>query len=64
MKQIERRVTRMEKKMPVPDCGHKMAFLRDPTEEELERKRKEIDECPQCHKGGKHLIVILKSFGS
>jgi len=62
MKAIERRLGRLEEKVPVPDCGHQMAFFRDPTEEELEKVRKELNECPQCSKGGKPLIVILKSF--
>ena len=63
MKSIERRLGHLEEKVPLPDCGHKLAFLREPTEEEVETVRKEIDECPQCSKGGKPLIVILKRFG-
>ena len=62
MKAIERRLGRLEEKVPLPDCGHQMAFFRDPAEEELEKVRKEKDNCPQCSKGGKPLIVILKSY--
>jgi len=63
MKSIERRLGHLEEKVPLPDCGHKLAFLREPTEEEVETVRKEIDECPQCSKGGKPLVVIFHTFG-
>ena len=63
MRSIERRLDRLEEKILVPDCGHKMVFLRDSMEEEIEKVRKEIDGCSQCSKGDKPLIVIFKSFG-
>jgi len=63
MRSLERRVDRLEEKILVPDCGHTMAFLVDATEEEAANKRKEFDECPQCRKGGRPLIVNLLHFG-
>ena len=63
MRGIERRLDHLEEKVPVPACGHKMTFLRDPTEEEVAKVRKEFDECPQCSKGGKPLIVRCLTFG-
>ncbi len=68
MRSIERRLDRLEAKIPAPDCGHgigKMLFLVDPTEEEIEKVEKELNACPQCVKSrGNHpWFVIFHRFG-
>ena len=65
MKPIERRIKGLEKMVPVPECGHKMAYLIDPTEEEVEKVEKELNACPQCRRsrGGRgRLFVIFHNF--
>jgi len=63
MKAIDRRLRRIEELIPVPPCGHELAFLRDPTEAEIEKVQKELSACPQCSQPrGGPAIVILRTF--
>ncbi len=48
MKAVERRINRLERQFPVPPCSHGLAVLHDPTDDEIERAHKQLDDCPQC----------------
>ena len=65
MKAVERRIYRLERQLPVPQCSHGFAMLHNPTDEEIERVRKQLDDCPQC---GKYLykpnLLIVSAYKS
>jgi len=58
MASIERRVARLEGQQGA--CNHQSpVILANPAEEEVERRKKELDECPSCRKGGRPRMVIM-----
>ena len=61
MRSMERRLDHLEAKIPVPPCGHAMAYLIDPTEKEVEDVRKELNACPQCR--GSQPFVVFHNYG-
>jgi hypothetical protein len=59
MNRLEQRVRRLEEGCGA--CNHRSpVILANPTEEELARKRKELNECPSCNKHGQPKLVILQ----
>lgn len=59
MGNIERRLARLEGQQGA--CNHRSpVILANPAVEEVERKRKELDECPSCKKHGPPQLVIMK----
>ena len=63
MNRLEQRVKRLEEEAPQGPCDHGLVILVDPTEEELEERRKELRACPRCREGDGPKMVILKCYG-
>ena len=59
MKAVERRLSRLERQLPVPPCSHGLAVLNDPTDEEIERVKKQLDGCPQCGKNSTRPNLLI-----
>jgi len=60
MGNIERRLARLEGQQGA--CNHRSPMiLANPTAEEVERRKKELDECPSCKKHGRPKLVIIIS---
>ena len=74
MSRLEQRVKKLEKESPREPCCHPSIsylsnlgnhppspYLINPTEEEVEKLRRELDSCPNC-KGADVEIVIFQQF--
>ena len=59
MNRLDQRIKRLEGQAGA--CNHRSpVILANPTEQEVERTRKELDECPSCRKGERPKMVILE----
>ncbi|MDP2604457.1 MAG: hypothetical protein Q8S00_18005 [Deltaproteobacteria bacterium] len=58
MNGLEQRIKRLEEQGRV--CNHHSpVVLANPTADEVERRKKELDECRSCKKHGRPKLVIL-----
>jgi len=58
MGNIERRLARLEEQQGA--CNHRSpVILANPTEGEVEQKKKELDECAGCRRHGRPKMVIM-----
>ena len=56
---LERRIKRLEEQYNA--CNHRSpVILANPTEEQVERMRKELGECPSCSRHGQTKLIIMK----
>jgi len=59
MGNIERRLTRLEGQQGA--CNHRSpVILANPTADEVERRKKEMDECPSCKRHGRPKLIIME----
>ena len=59
MNGLDQRIKRLEKQHGA--CNHRSPIiLANLTEQEVERKIKELDECPSCKKHGQPKLVIMQ----
>ena len=59
MNNLDKRMKRLEEQHGA--CNHRSpVILANRTEEEVERTRKELDECPSCRKGERPKMVIMR----
>jgi hypothetical protein len=58
MNNLDRRIKRLEEQQGA--CNHRSPLIL--TQEQVERKKKELDECPNCEKHGRPRLLIIDFF--